>query len=94
MTLTLDDMTFKFIGHLADSATNVRHGKNGTKITLEVPEDQLSEVINLPFLQGQVLKITIKPHQNEVEAYPNTEPHFQSLEREDISVAGKNGDMA
>ena len=63
--ISLDNLTFKFIGHLADSATNVRHGKNGTKITLEVPEDQLSEVINLPFLQGQVLKVTIEPHVEE-----------------------------
>ena len=67
--LTLDDMTFEFIGHLADTATNIRHGKGGSKILLEVPENQLSEVINLAFLQGQVLKVTIEPHQEDDETY-------------------------
>ena len=69
--LKLEDMTFQFIGHLADTATNIRHGKGGSKILLEVPENQLSEVINLAFLQGQVLKVTIEPYQEDEEKLYN-----------------------
>ena len=65
--MELEDLTFEFIGHLADTATNIRHGKGGSKILLEVPENQLSEVINLAFLQGQVLKVTIEPHVEELD---------------------------
>lgn len=75
--ITPEDLTFNFIGHLADTATNIRHGKGGSKILIEVPENQLHEIINLAFLQGQVLKVTIEPHQEETEShnvmtYPQT----------------------
>ena len=60
MELTLENMKFKFIGHLADTATNIRHGKGGSKILIEVPENQISEITNLMFMQGQPLKITIE----------------------------------
>ena len=61
--MELKDLTFEFIGHLADTATNIRHGKNGTKITLQVPNTELPKVINLPFLDvgDTLLKITIRP---------------------------------
>ena len=70
--LTLDNFTFKFIGHLADTATNIRHGKDGAKILIEVPENQISEITNLIFMQGQPLKITLEPAgQDEIDEVKN-----------------------
>ena len=55
-----EETTFKFIGHLADTATNIRHGKDSSKILLEVPESEISNIVNLVFMQGIPLKITME----------------------------------
>ena len=52
---------FEFIGHLADTATNIRHGKGGSKILIEVPENEIYKITNLMFMQQTPLKITMEP---------------------------------
>ena len=55
------DMKFKFVGHLADTATNIRHGKDGAKILIEVPQSEISKIADLIFMQGIPLSISLEP---------------------------------
>lgn len=59
------DMKFEFIGHLADTATNIRHGKDGSKILIEVPQNEISKIVNLVFMQQVPMKITMEPATDE-----------------------------
>ena len=56
----MEETTFKFIGHLADTATNIRHGKDTSKILIEVPETEISKIVNLVFMQQVPMKITME----------------------------------
>ena len=55
-----EETTFKFIGHLADTATNIRHGKDSSKVLIEIPANEIYKISNLIFMQGIPLKITME----------------------------------
>ena len=70
--ITADDLRFNFVGH----SVTVRHLKSGIRIGIDVPEDQLADIIYLPFLNvgDQLVKVTIEPHQEESPQEPASQP--------------------